>query len=257
MLDQKGFLWGLRLALLVPLSLAAETPQLSPQALVREQGQSEKLFDYFESSERIETNADVQIVTRTRFVDSETGRDAFREVLTTDAEGRLMISYEVEQLQLDEKGSIKVDRKAGKIHFRYFKEGKWKERSETLEEPFIVGAMIPRFIQLYEAQLLAGEKVRFHLAVPYMTKSFNFALTKNDMKDFKGRQLPEMAMSPTNVFVRAAVKPLYFTYDPDSREVRQILGKVFLKKRIKHGFDAFMAETLFLAEPKPAPAAAK
>jgi hypothetical protein len=246
------------LAVSLAISALARADSSVPQALVSEQGKTEVLFDYFEVVEHKKSpdGHDLKI-TRTRFVDRETKQDAFREVLTTDPEGRHMISYEVTHLQMDEKGSISVDRAQKKIFYRYFKEKKWKENTEKLEEPFIVGPMIPRFIELHAASWNAGKKERFHLAVPYMAKSFNFALEKDKDKIFEGRPMISLQMSPTNFLVRAAVKPLYFTFDPTGQEVRQIFGKVFLKKRTSDGLSAFMALTHFLKHPAPAPAAVK
>jgi hypothetical protein len=246
------------LAISLAASALSRAESGAPQALVSEQGKTEILFDYFEVVEHKKSPDGQDLkVTRTRFVDRETKQDAFREVLTTDAEGRHMISYDVTHLQMDEKGSITVDRVQKKIFYRYFKEKKWKENVENLEEPFIVGPMIPRFIELHAASWSSGKKERFHLAVPYMAKSFNFGLEKNKDKIFEGRPAISLQMSPTNFLVRAAVKPLYFTFDPAGHEVRQILGKVFLKKRSPEGLSAFMALTQFLKNPAPAPAAVK
>jgi hypothetical protein len=240
-------------AVSLAVSALARAELLAPQALVSEQGKPEILFDYFEVVENKKSaDGEPLKVTHTRFVDRETKQDAFSEVLTTDSEGKHMVSYEVTYLQMNEKGSITVDRAQRKILFRYFKENKWKENVEKLEEPFLVGPMIPRFIQLHAASWAVKKKERFHLAVPYMAKSFNFALEKKTEKILEGRPMISIQMSPTNFLVRAAVKPLYFTYDPEGREVRQIFGKVFLKKRTPNGLEAFMAETLFLRQP-PSP----
>ncbi|MEO5668878.1 MAG: hypothetical protein ABIR96_12530 [Bdellovibrionota bacterium] len=228
----------------------------SSQAWVREQGQSALLFDYFENVETIQKDGVAELVTHTVFVDRETKQDAFREILTTDSEQRFMISYEVENLQINEKGSIVVDRATKKVNYRYFKEDKWRENVEDLVEPFLVGPMIKHFIQLNETALVGDEKLRFYLGVPYLNKSFHFSLQKDEMKDFEGGQIVSLKMVPTNLLVRAAVKPLYFSYDPASHQVRQIFGKVFLKKRTKDGFQPFMAETFFLKNPVEAPTAA-
>jgi hypothetical protein len=246
------------LAMSLTVSALARAQELRPQALVSEQGRDEILFDYFEVVEQKKAPDGQPLeVTRTRFVDRETKQDAFREVLTTDSEGRRMVSYEVANLQLDEKGSIVVDRVEKKITYRYYKEKKWKENVEKLEEPFLVGPMIPRFIELHAASWKAKKKERFHLAVPYMAKSFNFALEKNADKVLEARPMISLQMSPTNFLVRAAVKPLYFTYDPVEHEVRQIFGKVFLKKRTPNGLGAFMALTLFLKDASASPAPSK
>lgn len=232
--------------------VSAYAIEATPQAWVREIGTEAQLFDYYETVEIVGDHK----ITRTRFVERANKEDAFREVLTTDLEGRLLISYEIEHLQLDEKGDIQIDRTAKKVKYRYFKEAKWKENVEELEEPFLVGPMIPKFIQLRQSEIAKGEKLRFTLAVPYMVESFHFSLAKDEMIDFEGRSMVSVEMLPTHFLVRAAVKPLYFTYDLQANEVRRILGKVFLKKRTKSGFESFMAETLFLKEIKVAPAPA-
>jgi len=248
----KTLLMSLGIAALTHASSVVTPSEVQPQAWVKEIGGEAQLFDYYEV---VESSPD-KMITRTRFVDRETKEDAFREIVTTDLEGRLMYSYEIEHLQLDEKGSIQVDRATKKISYRYYKEGSWRENSEDLEEPFLVGAMIPRFIRLNETEIQKDDKIRFHLAVPYMAKSFNFALRKDEMVDFEGRSMLSVEMLPTHFLVRAAVKPLYFTYDLQTSDVRRILGKVFLKKRTKSGYESFMAETLFLKEIKVAPAPA-
>jgi hypothetical protein len=236
------------------LLASAQAPRASsPQAWIREHNEDSTLFDYSESAETIQRDGQTLLVTRMRFVERLSGEDAYRETLTTDPTGAELHAYEVQQLQLDEKGTIVVDRARNKVLYRYYKNKHWKETEEKLEEPYLVGAMIPKFIQLNEKPLLGGLKVRFHLAVPYMTKSFNFALQKSEEVDFEGRKMVSFELFPTHLLVKAAVRSLYFTYDPASRETRRILGKVFLKKRTKSGWEGFQAETLFLKEePKPA-----
>lgn len=225
---------------------------LAPQAWIREVGVTTPLFDYYETRETPSVGGASRVVRRSRFVDRETGEDAFRETITTDMSESLLLSYEVEQLQLDERGTITVDHIENKIQYRYFKNKEWKQNTEKFDPPFLVGAMIPNFIRANAEKLLNAKRVKFHLAVPYMTKSFNFTLRQDARKDFDGQPMSSIKMGASHFLVSAAVEPLYFMYDPASKEVRQILGKVFLKKRTKSGWDAFKAETLFL---KPAPLA--
>jgi hypothetical protein len=218
----------------------------SPQAWIREQGAKAPLFDFFESVENTRRDGAEVLLRRSRFVERETGEDAFREVIVSDPSGLQLLSYEVEQLQLDEKGSIIVDRAQKKIFFRYYKNKSWRETSEVLQEPFLVGAMVPRYIQKHGKEMLKSGRQRFHLAVPYMVKSFTFNLEPEGSREFEGRSMSSFKMSPSHFLVSAVVKPLHFLYDVESVRVRQILGRVFLKKRTPSGWESFDAETLFL-----------
>jgi hypothetical protein len=216
----------------------------SPSGWIREQGQDDALFHFYEN---IESNPEEDRVTKSnRFVELANSQDSFRENLVMNSAKTQLYRYEVEQLQIDEKGSVEFDYENSKVNFKYYKNKQWRERSEKLEAPHFVGAMIPQFILNNHEQLAKGERIRFKLAVPYMVKSFDFYLQKEEDLEFEGRQMISIRMSPSHVLVSAVVRPLFFILDPEEKKIRKILGRHFLKKRTSSGWDAFQGETLFI-----------
>lgn len=217
--------------------------QIQPHAWIKEQGTEEPLFDFFQS----ETKSADTMLRETRFVDRQTGEDAFREKILTDLSGLHLIRYDVEQLQIDEKGSIEVDRAAKKIHFKYYKLKKWKEATEKLKEPFLVGGMLPDFLYAHRASINTKSKLKFSLAVPYMTKSFDFYFQEEkDKMALDQKEFLSFKMAPSHVLVSAVVKPLHFLIPTQEQKVQRILGRVFLKKRVGDSWESFQAETRFL-----------
>jgi hypothetical protein len=217
--------------------------QIQPHAWIKEEGTEELLFDFFQS----ETKSSDTMLRETRFVDRQTGEDAFREKILTDLRGLQLLRYDVEQLQIDEKGSIEVDRTNNKIHFKYYKLKKWRDATEKLEEPFLVGGMLPDFLHAHRANINTKSKVSFRLAVPYMTKSFDFYFQEEkDKINLDQKEFLSFKMAPKHLLVSAVVKPLYFLIPPQSQKVERILGRVFLKKRVGESWESFQAETRFL-----------
>jgi len=217
--------------------------QIQPQAWIREQGETKPIFDFFQT----ETSDGKTMLRETRFVDRSTGEDAYREKILTDSTGLNLIRYDVEQLQLDEKGTVEVDREKNRVFYKYYKHKKWRDMVEGLDEPFLVGGMLPDFLKANRKHVDQEKQLKFSLAVPYMTKSFDFSMIQEkENSKIDGIEFQNFKMSPSNFLVSAVVKPLHFFIPIGKEDVDRILGKVFLKKRTKNGWDAFQAETRFL-----------
>lgn len=218
------------------------TPEWKLLAWIKEQGHDEILFDFYQSDLIVED----RLVRETKFVDRSNSSDAFIEKIVTDISGLKLYSYEVEQIQIDEKGSLLVDHENKKVSYKYYKNKKWKENSESFEGSFLVGGMIPDFIVNHKVALDSSQEFKFSLAVPYMNKSFQFKIEKQEDSVIDNIEYQIYKMSPTHFLVSAVTKPLYFKIPKNTKKVQKIFGRLFLKKLVKKKYESFQGETHFL-----------
>jgi len=222
-----------------------ETTQ--PKAWVRELGGDVTLFNYFES--RVLVPGTKHSLWKTRWVEQLTAIDALRERVFFDADSLQLVRYEIEKIQLEEKGWFDVDHENRKVRFEYFKNNEWKQSEDSYNHELLIGALLPKFISAKKDILMKGDDVDLSLAVPFMRKVYSFTLRKDSKVQFQGQNLIKIKLSASNMLMRAVVKPLYFFYSPEEDQVKKIEGKVFLKKRIGSDpdkWDSFEAESLFI-----------
>lgn len=209
------------------------------------------LFDYFDSETKI-PGAN-HILWKTRWIERLTNKDSLRERIFFEPGTLHLQRYELEKLQLDEKGWFDVDVENKKARFEYFKNNEWKKSEDSFKYDLLVGAMIPKYIQKNISQLLSEEELKISLAVPFMRKIYTFELKNLGEESFQNQKIVKIRMRPSSFLMRTVVSPIVFFYSPGEDKTKKIEGKVFIKKRMGSNpdkWESFEGETLFIDPPQ-------
>jgi len=166
---------------------------------------------------------------------------AEEEITQTGADFR---SYKLTLPELGESADIKVA--DGKVVMSYTTPKATKTATEDWKPGYVIGPTLIDFIQANWDSLQAGESVRVRMLVPDRLESFGFKFRKVGTQKLGERIVDKIHFEPTNIFIAMIVKPIVFLAEPNTREMLQISGKTYLKKKVPGGWDDFLAETLFL-----------
>lgn len=224
-----------------------EIPAETPRGWARELGGQTRLFTLYH--EKIPTEGSKQIQWHSMWKEDLTGNKALIERIYFDPENMRIDRYEIQKLQLDEKGWFEPDYEKKKVSFTYYKNGEWKKARKGFSKDLVIGPLIPAYIALKEKELMAGEQLKVSLPVSFMRDIYTFRLKLEEHVQFEGQKVAKIKFSPSSMMMRAVVKPLYFYYSPSMKKVRKIEGKIPLKKRVGSDpdkWDSFEAESLFL-----------
>lgn len=224
--------------------VAAETPS----GWARELGTQTRLFTLFH--EKLQTEGKNQVQWHSLWKEDLTGREALIERVYFDPSSLQIDRYEIQKLQLDEKGWFEPDYEKKKVSFTYYKNGEWKQDTKSFDKDLVVGPLLSAYIPFKQKELLAGEEIKVSLPVSFMREVYTFRFKLEEHVDFEGQKVAKIKFSPSSLMMRAVVKPLYFFYSPAMKKVRKIEGKIPLKKRVGSDpdkWDSFEAESLFLS----------
>ena len=142
----------------------------------------------------------------------------------THRRGSELISYQVEQRQLDTKASIEA--KEGQLIFSKTVDGKTKTEKESLDKSTVVPGNFNAFILEHWSELQARKKVSMRYAVWDRMESIGFSVQK--VGDDPVGETPAMRikLKPTSVFIQALVEPIFISYTPDGKKILLLNGRV-------------------------------
>jgi hypothetical protein len=144
---------------------------------------------------------------------SPDGKVAARERITYD--GDKFVSLQLEDLQIDGKGSAKVVRENGDatISFEYTKAGKHKSGSERFTADTVVNDMINPFLVTHWKQLMAGEAVKCRYMAISRAETVGFEFVKMGERTVNGMPMVIVKMAASNMIIAALVDPLMFNIE--------------------------------------------
>lgn len=145
-----------------------------------------------------------------------------------------LVRYDMGQKQIKQQAWIEV--KGGKVTFNLKKEGKPNYPS-TIDEPenFMIGLEIVPFIQKHWDSLLKGEEKTIRLGVWHRQEAIRFDLTKVEGK--AGELV--IKMSPSSMFIRALVDPIFFDFDLKTKDLNSYRGRAVPKINRDGKFEDF------------------
>lgn len=141
------------------------------------------------------------------------GKLAARERLTY--EGNQFVSLEVEDLQINGKGSAKVTHENGKpiITFEYTKDGKRKSDHEAFTSQTVVNDMIYPFLVAHWSELMNGQAVKCRYMAVARAETVGFEFVKVRETTARGMPVVIVKMAPSSMIIAALVNPLIFTIE--------------------------------------------
>lgn len=170
------------------------------------------------------------------FIDPE-GQLAARE--SAVYEGDRLVSYELEELQIKARGTVKLshDLKTGAtIAFKYTSDNNTRTNvnTESLRPDTLIGDMIAPFLVAHWNDLMMGREVKCRYVVAARAETVGFKFAKHAESTVKGKPVVLIKMWPSSFIIAKLVDPLFFTMEKDGEHrVLQYEGRTTPK--IKDG----------------------
>ncbi len=138
--------------------------------------------------------------------------------------GDELISFDVDQMQIKEKGRIEVQ--GDKVFFTYEKGGKKKTADEKLKKPLLTPANFNLYVSSHWADFSSGKEVEVRFAIWYRLETVGFKIFKVG-ETLKGSQkLIQLRMKPSSFVIAALVDPLNLWYTEDGQKLIDLSGRV-------------------------------
>ena len=181
------------------------------------------------------------------------GKPAVRQRMVY--EGNELVSFEMEELQVDARGAITIRRDPANsakriVAFEYTKDvssqGKRKTAQETLKENLVMDDMIGPFLASHWAALMQGDAVKCrYLSIP-RRETVGFTFTKESESTRQGHPVVIIKMEPTSVIIAAIVDPLRFTVEREGQHhILQYVGRTTPKAQDGSKWNDLDAVTVF------------
>ena len=179
------------------------------------------------------------------------GKVAARELAVY--EGNNLVSYQLEELQINARGDATVLRATNatpKISFLYISDLKTPDRaktnSEELQPDTLVNDMIAPFLAAHWAQLIKGETVKCRYIAASRAETVGFKFAKVSESTREGKPVVIIKMSASSLIIAALVDPLFFTLEKDgTHRVLQYEGRTTPKVRDGTNWKDLDAVTVF------------
>lgn len=160
----------------------------------------------------------------------------------TFVDGKLQ-SYQLDQRQLDAKGSIEV--KDGKARYAWTQNGKTRTGDEDSDANLLPGPGFFEFIKEHWAELTRGDTIKVRFAVIDRRESFGFKLYKDRELKVGGKDCVAITLKATNPFVALVVDPATFIMTKDGLTLVEVDGRTTPKLKVGDAFKDCDAEALF------------
>ena len=146
----------------------------------------------------------------------------------------LLISFEVDQKQTQEKGRIEVQ--GEKVLFTYEKDGKTKTAQEKLRQPLLTTANFSAFVKDHWREVTTESGVDVRFAVWFRLETVGFKIFKVKEVQKLGQTWVQLRMKPSSFVIAALVDPLDLWYSADSKQLMEMSGRVSPKLKTGSAF---------------------
>ncbi len=177
-----------------------------------------------------------------RAVYKDMGGDILTEETMTEVDGKLK-KYDMQQRQLKQHAWIEVKDDGKKIDYnlKKFRKNNYPITAK-MKKNFVVGLQLVDLIRANWETLMKGDEVEFHLGVWHRQETIGFDFSKSAADD----KSVTIKMSPSSMFIRAVVSPLYFTLDKSTKKLIKYKGRTTPKE--KRGRDYYDFDGLVIYE---------
>ena len=177
------------------------------------------------------------------------GQLAARE--TAVYEGDNLVAYELEELQIQARGAVKLWRTPkteATISFQYVSgnNAKTNVSTEALRPDTLVSDMLAPFLAARWNDLMQGREVKCRYVAAARAETVGFKFKKHAETTVRGKPAVVIKMSPASFVIAALVDPLYFTMEKDgAHRVLQYDGRTTPKLREGNKWTDLDAVTVF------------
>ncbi len=149
-----------------------------------------------------------------------------------------LVRYDIDQKQTNEQGWIEV--KDNKVTFNHKKPKKNNyPKTSDLPENFVVSPQIVPFIRDNWDAITSNKEIVIGLGVWHRQEIIRFTLNREKADG----QNVVVKMNPSSFFIRALVDPIYFTFDPVTKNLLSYKGRTAPKEKKGDSFEDFDAIT--------------
>lgn len=221
-------------------AVASEDPSFLAKIFDQESKKQKLLFTYQHESE-VKNGVRTSVNT---YKDAEGAIAAVETVeFTVNGDTEKVRSYRMSQKQLGAEGSVEI--KDGQVNFSYSKDGSTKTNDETLTDDFVVGPSVSAYLRARWAQILAGNRVKVRFAVPDRRETVGFEYYKDREETIDGNKAIVVKMKPSSFLIAALVKPLYFFYSLDGKQLFEVHGRTQVKQKVDGSWRDLDAVTVY------------
>ena len=190
--------------------------------------------------ERSEETKDGKTIVHRNYKDAS-GKIAIKEVLTYE-NGRV-VELVLEQIQLSEKGRFYL--KDGRAHFEYKKNGEKDEDDEKYKDNLLVSDEVVPYLRKNWSKLLEGNDVDIRYVVLDRKETVGFTFKLEKKTTWEGKEAILIKMSPSSIFIKALVKPLFFTMTIGDKQLQRLDGRTTPKIKTNNEWKDLDAVTLY------------
>lgn len=147
-----------------------------------------------------------------------------------------IIRYDMDQKQLKQEAWIETTDDKVTFNLKKFRK---KNYPQTIDRPdnFIVGLQIVPTIHENWDKLAKGDSVEVSLGVWYRQEAIEFKLSHD--KEKSSDKMFVVKFNPSSMFIRAVVDPLYFNFDPKTKNLLTYQGRTTPKQKRGRSFYDF------------------
>ena len=120
-----------------------------------------------------------------------------------------------------------------------------KEDKEPLPANFISGALAEDYIVEHLEELMAGETIYAKMGIMELREMVNFKFWKKEMTKKNGREVIEVVMKPSSIFIALIVDPIHLFIDVKDKKMVHYIGRTPLWKFVNGKIKALDAEIVF------------
>lgn len=137
-----------------------------------------------------------------------------------------LVRYDIDQKQLKQKAWIVVNGDKAEFNLKKFRKRNYPVTHKKGKN-FVSGIQIVPLVQKNWDKFLKGEDTEIRLGVWYRQEPIRFNLSQEKLTDDK----MTIKMSPSSMFIRAVVDPLYFHFDRKTKDLTSYVGRVVPKTK--------------------------
>lgn len=236
-----GVVFGLLGSLLGSrIALAGDDPSFLAKVFDQDSKKQKLLFTYKHESE---LKANSRVVTNT-YNDKDGGLAAVETIeFVGGGDNEKVQTYKMSQKQLGAEGIVEV--KDGQVKFSYSKGGSTKSGEERLTDDFVVGPSVTAYLQKHWSEITSGGKVKVRFAVPDRAETVGFEYFKDHEETIDGKKAFVLKMKPSSFLIAALVKPLFFYYSTDGKQLYEVHGRTQVKQKVDGSWRDLDAVTVY------------
>jgi len=148
----------------------------------------------------------------------------------------VITKYRLKQHQFNEEGGldvVKADDSTQLVKYFYVNsDGKRSEDNEKMVSNLVVSGTTIVYLKSQWDTLLSGKPVEVKFVVIDRTESFTFKFKKIGDHEVNGKQLMEVELTPSSIFVAAVVKPMLFVFEKDTARIVETRGQIMPKRNV-------------------------